>query len=456
MLPSSFDFASQFEHNRSALLNELTRGIEEALVPFQIALDGFLAGLSRDVLPSNWREEWEAFVIEQQTQGFTVDPTSVEEIKTWIESWAKEFDLWPEEVQAFEDDDFDFDPEESYFIISVIPDVSGPGGGKKGKTIVEVVTKTHLPADWRGDWIKGSKGNGTFKFNNELINRQRGIVGVEVKFEGGSIAVGGFPPEAYYRGSAAKATVTIETVTGTSADNTACDAAMREKLDDPTWKRSKRYRWNHAGPPGSKVMELILKKFHTPVAHSGGAAKARSRRRKSSIAKSNRPPRKGKGTTGKGTTGKGATGKGATGRAMGALTVYLTARDALQAVGVLQPDYYVLEGAEYYFATKDGAVFVVWTGGWFTSARREFIAGPRKGDSEKISNQDVKRYTALAEKKWGRYIPGGPFREPQFMPGTERKSLPLVEVDENGFRRSAGWIDEKGVHRIEPIGPGMQ
>ena len=96
MLPSVFDFASQFEHNRSALLNELVRGIEEALVPFQIALDGFLAGLSRDALPSNWREEWEAFVIEQQTQGFTVDPTSVEEMKTWIESWAKEFDLWPE------------------------------------------------------------------------------------------------------------------------------------------------------------------------------------------------------------------------------------------------------------------------------------------------------------------------------------------------------------------------
>ena len=92
---SVFDFSSQFEHNRHALLNELVRGIEEALVPFQVALDGFLAKLSEDVLPSNWREQWEAFVIEQQTQGFTVHPTSVTEMETWIEFWAKEFDLLP-------------------------------------------------------------------------------------------------------------------------------------------------------------------------------------------------------------------------------------------------------------------------------------------------------------------------------------------------------------------------
>lgn len=445
MLPSVFDFTSQFEHNRSALLNELAHGIEEALVPFQIALDGFLATLSRDVLPANWREEWEAFVIEQQTQGFTVDPTSVTEMEAWIESWAKEFDLWPEEAQAFENDDFDFDPEESYFTITVIPDVSGPGGGKNPKTIVQIVTKTHLPADWRGDWIKGSKGDGTFKFNNEAINQQRGLVGEEVRFKGGYIEPAGFPARAYYGGSASEATVVIATITGGDTDNLACDAAMRVKRGDPTWMRPETHRWNHAGPPGSRTMELVDAAFHEPVAHSGNASGIRALRRAAIPRATKQSPRR----------GGGPKGTGGVGRATAVLAIYLTARDALQAAGVLNPDYHVFEGGDYYFATTDGSVFIVWPGGWIGRARREFIAGPRKGDTEWISSKDVERYTKLAEKKWGRYTPGTLFWGPSFTPGTDRKSLPLLEIDENGFRRNAGWIDEQGVHRIEPFGPGV-
>jgi hypothetical protein len=131
---------------------------------------------------------------------------------------------------------------------------------------------------------------------------------------------------------------------------------------------------------------------------------------------------------------------------MGALTVYLTARDAFQAAGLLQPDYQVAEGETYHYVSEDGSVFVVLSAGLFSSPKREFVAGPRKGQSEKITKEQVEAYRKLAESEWGKYIPGTLFSEPRFIPGKKRKHLPLMEY-RHGVPYEAGWIDENGVDR---------
>ena len=118
-------------------------------------------------------------------------------------------------------------------------------------------TKSHVPADHRGAWISGEKGNGVFRYHDSVENRQAGIAGKEIRFKDQYIAIGGFPPEAYYRGNSEAAGVVIATYNGTEADATAADEAMRIKLRDPTWQRPADFRWNHAGPPGSKTMELV-------------------------------------------------------------------------------------------------------------------------------------------------------------------------------------------------------
>jgi hypothetical protein len=124
-------------------------------------------------------------------------------------------------------------------------------------------TKSHLPADHRGTWISGSRGHGTFRYNNSPENQQAGIAGKEVRFANQHIAVGGFPTEAYFGGDASRASVRIDVVKGTKADNRAADVKMREKLGDPTWKRPKGFRWNHAGESGSKTMELVHESYPT-------------------------------------------------------------------------------------------------------------------------------------------------------------------------------------------------
>jgi hypothetical protein len=250
-----------------------------------------------------------------------------------------------------------------------------------------------------------------------------------VQFQDQHIGLGGFPADAYYGGSAATAGVEIESVTGTAADNLAADAAMRKKLGDPAWQRPKGYRWNHAGPPGSKALELVTEKAHVAIAHKGSAAAPRSERR-------------------------GGKGAGGMGRALAVANVYLTAREALQAGGIFQPEYIVAEWAEYYFVADDGSVFTVQSSGWFRSAMRVFVAGRRKGNTERISNEKVEEYRKKAEEKWGKYIPGTLFSQPRFIPGTERTSLPFFEYP-YGFPQEAGWIDETGVHRYSVPRPGQ-
>ena len=73
-------------------------------------------------------------------------------------------------------------------------------------------------------------------------------------------------------------------------------------------------------------MELVHKNFHVTVAHKGAASAARAETRA-------------------------ATPRGGA-KALGALTVYLAVRDALQASGVLHPDYEVVERETYHFAPK--------------------------------------------------------------------------------------------------------
>src|SRR3954468_15936642 len=136
------------------------------------------------------------------------------------------------------------------------------------------------------------------------------------------------------------------------------------------------------------------------------------------------------------------TSKSTVANAMTPLQVYLTLRDVLKETGIAEPDYIEIE-ADYFFVDEDGSVFVVQEAGWIYSAKKIFVAGPRVGEEETISTAKQTEYKKEAERVWGRYIPGGLFWQPRFIPGTERQSLPLY--DENYFR--IGDVDEDGVHR---------
>jgi hypothetical protein len=281
-------------------------------------------------------------------------------------------------------------------------------------------TKAQLPADHRGTWIRGTKGDGVFQYNNSVENQKAGIAGKEIRYKNQHIAVGGFPAQSYYGGSAAKARVEIGTVTGSNADNIAADAAMRKKLRRPNWQRPKGFVWNHAGSPGSSTMELVKENLHKATAHKGAAAEVRAQLRSSRAQSS-------------------------TSRALSVLTVYLMTRDALQYGGLLKPTYEVGERETYRFEAEDGSVFVVWPAGFFSSAQIEFVEGPRKGQKRTISNDDVEDYRKQAEKIWGKYIPGTWLSDPRFIPGTKRQTVPYI-IWERGLPREIGFIDERGVH----------
>ncbi len=91
-----------------------------------------------------------------------------------------------------------------------------------------------LPNDARGAWIQGTRGNGVFQYSNNAYNQARGVAGVQVRFTNNCIAVGGFPAQCYYGGSANAASVRITRVLGTEADMNAADAAMRIARGIPT------------------------------------------------------------------------------------------------------------------------------------------------------------------------------------------------------------------------------
>jgi hypothetical protein len=142
-----------------------------------------------------------------------------------------------------------------------------------------------------------------------------------------------------------------------------------------------------------------------------------------------------------------------TARAAGALTVYITLRDALAATGHngmnLEPI-----NSDYYFTAADGSVFIVqfyhWPSSIFNDDRRLYVAGPRRGQTEVITSAQVDAYREEAERVWGRYIPGGLLSSARFIAGTQRRSVPITDW----LGREIGYIDATGPHYSYPIGPG--
>jgi len=97
----------------------------------------------------------------------------------------------------------------------------------------------HLPADERGTWIAGKKGDGVFEYGDTPANRARNMEGKRIRYKNDYIAPGGFPAEDYWKGDPDLARVEIdEVVDGDTIDFGKADHAMREKLDDPGWKRA--------------------------------------------------------------------------------------------------------------------------------------------------------------------------------------------------------------------------
>jgi RHS repeat-associated protein len=130
-------------------------------------------------------------------------------------------------------------------------------------------------------------------------------------------------------------------------------------------------------------------------------------------------------------------------RTVTVLEAYMSARDVCQAMGLVQPDYTVVGTLPYYFPGGD-SVFIVKAPGalnFWSAPQKEYISGPRKGAVCEITDKAVQRYREIGEQLYGRYVPGNLFREPRFIPGTERKSIPLI--DDNGF-----IIGEVGKHGV--------
>lgn len=272
----------------------------------------------------------------------------------------------------------------------------------------------HFPADGRGTWIKGTKGNGVFRYHDTPQNRAAGLANKELVFRNDCIGIGGFPAEFYYGGNAKAAGVRIKKITGADTDSDAADAAMRKKLKDPNWQRPKGYSWNHAGDSTSTTMELIQTAPHTGAAHQGSAAGPRA-------------------------AARGANANAKLAKGIGVAGVYLNIRDAARMAGVLN-NFEVAVDAPYYFVADDGSVFTV-EKPRFRSWRRNFVAGPRSGQTEKITCEQAEAHRAEAEAKYGRYESDGLFGTPRFIPGTERKT---IEYEEDGV--PAGYIDEDGPH----------
>jgi hypothetical protein len=129
--------------------------------------------------------------------------------------------------------------------------------------------------------------------------------------------------------------------------------------------------------------------------------------------------------------------------------IYMTVRDALQAAGIAEADYSSLGEFDYTYVDEDGSVYVIEEPGWlnfFGSPKKKYIASPKKGKEETISQEEVEAHREEAEAKWGKFIPGNLFNEPRFIPGTERKTIPAFDFGPSGRLIDSGYVDEDGVH----------
>jgi hypothetical protein len=99
------------------------------------------------------------------------------------------------------------------------------------------------------------------------------------------------------------------------------------------------------------------------------------------------------------------------------------------------------------------SVFTVTESTAFTRAERVYIAGPRAGQTEKITDFQEQVHRRVAEVQYGRLIEGGWFSDPKFIPGMVRKTLPFFEGG-----KQVGYVDETGIHRysISRVGIGSQ
>ena len=224
------------------------------------------------------------------------------------------------------------------------------------------------------------------------------MVGVRIIFANGHIAPGGFPASAYYCGDPALATVNIKTVLGTNADFSAANEQMRIKLSDPNWTQPKTMAWNHAGEPGSTALELVDRKLHSRVKHKGNAAIARAQLR-------------------------------VVNASLGVLNVYSTLKDAAEFAGAPSGKFTEGPHQDYYFADLEGSVFTVTPPGIFSRGRRNYILGPRAGETDDLTCGEANEYRKLGEELYGRYVPAVWFRgnQPRFIPGTMRETLPIMD-----------------------------
>ena len=95
------NFAKQIEYNRRLLVEDIFRRLEAALQPVVDALNDFFAVLFSRRLPADWREQWHAFIAEQEAAGYRIEPQCVREFEDWIEAWARYCELLPvAETQA--------------------------------------------------------------------------------------------------------------------------------------------------------------------------------------------------------------------------------------------------------------------------------------------------------------------------------------------------------------------
>ena len=89
------DFAKQIEYNRRLLVEDIFRRLEAALQPLVDAVNDFFAVLFSRRLPADWREQWHAFIAEQEAADYRIEPQCVREFEDWIEAWARYCELLP-------------------------------------------------------------------------------------------------------------------------------------------------------------------------------------------------------------------------------------------------------------------------------------------------------------------------------------------------------------------------
>ena len=120
---------------------------------------------------------------------------------------------------------------------------------------------------------------------------------------------------------------------------------------------------------------------------------------------------------------------------------------ALRDIAEFTGEKYTEVFAVAYFHDKlTNSVFWLESGNWIYSPRMHFVGGPLDGQEEIISSEEYKYYEEQYHQAYGRYIPGGLFRDPKFIPGSKRSTLPLYKSDGSG----CGYIDEDGPH-WEPL-----